>query len=330
MTGEPVVLAAVSFVLLTFVFGLSAGTWSRRRNRLKHRLDHYLSIGKGSDREASGGAHRTRQDHRRWLYGVVKKTGKPFAAWQSVRKWEEKLIQAAIPLRTEEFFAVRLLSAGTITLFFWLLVQDGVFLLILVAFIGYMLPVIFVNRRRTKRLARCSVQLSEALGTMANAMRAGFSFMQAMQLIGKEVPDPLGPEFDRAIREVQLGVSLEEAFANLERRLPDDDLHLVLTSLLIQRTTGGNLADLLETMQETIRGRVRIKEELRTLTAQGRMSSWIISLLPPGVGIYLYVMNPEYFMPLLTHPLGWLMLGCGTITGITGWLFIRKIVRIEV
>jgi tight adherence protein B len=165
---------------------------------------------------------------------------------------------------------------------------------------------------------------------MANSMRAGFSFMQAMQLVGKEVPDPLGPEFERTLKDINYGLSIEEAFKNLFQRLPDKELGLVINALMIQRSSGGNLATLLETMQETIRGRVRIKEELRTLTAQGRMSSWIISLLPVALGLYLYFMNPEYFGPLLNHPLGKVMLSFGVIFGILGWLLIRKIVNIEV
>src|SRR5690606_16452868 len=107
----------------------------------------------------------------------------------------------------------------------------------------------------------CASQLAPALGTMASAMRSGFSFIQAMQLIGREVPDPIGPEFERTVREINLGISMEEAFKNLLRRLPNEDLEIVAPALLIQRPTGGNLAELRETMEETVRGRIRIKEE---------------------------------------------------------------------
>lgn len=154
--------------------------------------------------------------------------------------------------------------------------------------------------------------------------------MQAMQLVGKEVPDPLGPEFDRVVRQAGLGVPLEDVFEELAERLPNKELEVVIQAILAQRRSGGNLAELLETMEDTIRGRVRILEELNTLTAQGRMSSWIITLLPVGLGLYLSIVNREYFAPMLEHPLGWTMLFIASVSIIIGWAFIQKIIRIEV
>ncbi len=175
-----------------------------------------------------------------------------------------------------------------------------------------------------------SSQLLETLGVLANSLRAGFSFMQAMQLAGKETPEPLGPELERAVREAGLGVPLEEVFENMLKRLPNKELEVVVRAILAQRRSGGNLAELLETMEETIRGRVRVLEELRTLTAQGRMSSWIITMLPVGLGLYLYFASADYFTPMLEHPLGWMMLSVAAISIIIGWIVIQKINRIEV
>jgi tight adherence protein B len=187
-----------------------------------------------------------------------------------------------------------------------------------------------MKRKRKKRLAYVNYQLIEVLGMMANSMRAGFSFMQAMQLVGKEIPDPLGPEFERVIRQAGLGVPLEDVFEEMEKRLPNKELEVVIRAILAQRRSGGNLAELLETMEETIRGRVRILEELNTLTAQGRMSSWIITLLPVALGLYLALVNREYFAPMLEHPLGWAMLFIASVSIIIGWVVIQKIIRIEV
>jgi tight adherence protein B len=196
--------------------------------------------------------------------------------------------------------------------------------------IVFILPKFVIKKKSKKRLQLSSQQLIDVLGMMANSMRAGFSFMQAMQLVGKEVPDPLGPEFDRVVRQSGLGIPLEEVFEELVERLPNKELEVVVRAILAQRKSGGNLADLLETMEETIRGRVRILEELKTLTAQGKMSSWIITLLPVGLGLYLAMMNREYFGPMLEHPLGWAMLSVCVISNFIGWLFIQKIIRIEV
>ncbi len=187
-----------------------------------------------------------------------------------------------------------------------------------------------MKQKRTKRLNLLSYQLIETLGMMANSMRAGFSFMQAMQLAGKEMPAPLGPEFERVVRESGLGVPLEQVLLDLANRLPNKELEVVVQAILSQRKSGGNLAELMEKMEDTIRGRVRILEELNTLTAQGKMSSWIITLLPVCLGLYLNFMSKDYFSPMLEHPLGWMMIFISAISLILGWILIQKIIRIEV
>lgn len=239
------------------------------------------------------------------------------------------LLESGSKLKPEEFLALRFLSAaglGLIGLFLGITWYINTVLVI----IGFAIPKIYLKQKRKKRLASVNYQLIEVLGMMANSMRAGFSFMQAMQLVGKEIPNPLGPEFDRVIRQAGLGVPLEDVFEEMEKRLPNKELEVVIRAILAQRRSGGNLAELLETMEGTIRGRVRILEELNTLTAQGRMSSWIITLLPVVLGLYLALVNREYFAPMLEHPLGWMMLFAGSAFIIIGWMAIQKIIRIEV
>jgi tight adherence protein B len=242
---------------------------------------------------------------------------------------EKLLLEAGSKLKPEDFFALRLLAAVGLGLIGLLLGIPWYFNAVVVI-TGFAIPKVFLKRKRKKRLAFVNYQLIEVLGMMANSMRAGFSFMQAMQLVGKEIPDPLGPEFERVIRQAGLGVPLEDVFAEMERRLPNKELEVVIRAILAQRRSGGNLAELLETMEETIRGRVRILEELNTLTAQGRMSSWIITLLPVVLGLYLALVNREYFSPMLEHPLGWMMLSIASVSIIIGWVVIQKIIRIEV
>ncbi|MEH6907468.1 type II secretion system F family protein [Neobacillus drentensis] len=248
---------------------------------------------------------------------------------QFSERTEKILLEAGSKLKPEEFFAFRLLAAAGVIMMVAFLGLP-LFLSPFAIVIGFILPKYLMKQKRKKRLQLSSHQLIDVLGMMANSMRAGFSFMQAMQLVGKEVPDPLGPEFDRVVRQSGLGIPLEEVFEELVERLPNKELEVVVRAILAQRKSGGNLADLLETMEETIRGRVRILEELKTLTAQGKMSSWIITLLPVGLGLYLAMMNREYFGPMLEHPLGWAMLSVCVISNFIGWLFIQKIIRIEV
>ncbi|MEH7501317.1 type II secretion system F family protein [Neobacillus drentensis] len=248
---------------------------------------------------------------------------------QFSEKTAKMLVEAGSKLKPEEFFALRLLASvgiGLITAFL------GVqwYLSVIVVITGFMIPNFFMKQKRKKRLTLLSYQLIEVLGMMANSMRAGFSFMQAMQLVGKEIPDPLGPEFDRVVRQAGLGSPLDDVFEELVDRLPNKELEVVVQAILAQRKSGGNLAELLETMEETIRGRVRILEELNTLTAQGRMSSWIITLLPVGLGLYLSLVSRDYFRPMLEHPLGWTLLFVCSVSIIIGWVVIQKIIRIEV
>ncbi|MBT2727428.1 type II secretion system F family protein [Bacillus sp. ISL-75] len=248
---------------------------------------------------------------------------------QFSEKTEKILIESGSKLKPEEFFVLRILAAAGIGAISALL-GLAVYLCVCAVTIGFLIPKSILKRKRNKRLKLSSHQLVDILSMMANSMRAGFSFMQAMQLVGKEVPDPLGPEFDRVVRQAGLGIPLETVFEELVERVPNKELEVVVRAILAQRKSGGNLAGLLETMEETIRGRVRILEELNTLTAQGKMSSWIITLLPVGLGLYLSLVNREYFAPMLEHPLGWMMLFVCVVSIFIGWLFIQKIIRIEV
>lgn len=245
------------------------------------------------------------------------------------RKLKKRIEEAGLPIKIEDFYVIRI---GSAVMLFLLSVLFGfhIIISIIIFVIGFWLPITYVNYKRHKRLTRCVSQLAESLGIMANSLRAGFSFMQAMQLIGKEMPDPIGPEFERTVQDVAYGVSLEKAFENMVTRLPNKDLDMVLNALLIQRKSGGNLAELLETMQETVLGRIRIKNEIRTVTAEGRLSGIIITLIPIFLGVYLYFVNRDYFGILLEEPIGLIILGLGGFFLIVGWFVIRKIVRIEV
>lgn len=244
-------------------------------------------------------------------------------------KLKKKIEEAGLPIKLEDFYVVRI---GSAVIFFLIsiLLKYHIIISIIFFVIGFWLPILYVNHKRNRRLARCVNQLAETLGIMANSLRAGFSFMQAMQLIGKEMPDPIGTEFERTVQDIAYGVPIEKAFENMVTRLPDKNLEMVLSALLIQRKSGGNLAELLETMQETVLGRVRIKDEIKTLTAEGRISGIIITLIPVALGVYLYFVNRDYFGILLEEPLGLLILGLSVFFLIVGWFVIRKIVRIEV
>ncbi len=166
---------------------------------------------------------------------------------------------------------------------------------------------------------------------MVNGLRSGYSVMQAMEAVSREMAPPLATEFGRVGQEVQIGLSLDQALSNMLRRIRSDDLDLVVTAINVQREVGGNLAEILDVISFTIRERVRIKGEIRALTAQGRYSGYVISLLPICLVLVLFVVNKPYVSQLFTSGwCGWAMVVCGLLMIGTGFIAIQKIVAIEV
>jgi tight adherence protein B len=175
-------------------------------------------------------------------------------------------------------------------------------------------------------------ELGDTINLLVNGLRTGFSVLQAMEAVARELPQPVAGEFDRVVKEVQLGLSMEQALQNMLRRVKSEDLDLVVTAINVQREVGGNLAEILDVISHTIRERVRIKGEIRVLTAQGTISGYIITGLPLALMGILYLINREYVQRLWTTPgpCGWAMLIAGAILIVSGFLIIQKIVQIEV
>jgi tight adherence protein B len=205
------------------------------------------------------------------------------------------------------------------------------------ALIGFMLPRLWLGRRKASRLNAFNKNLPDTITLIANALRAGSSFLQAIELVVRESRPPISTEFGRVIREVNLGLPFEQALENMVRRVKSDDLELMATAISIQHTVGGNLAEILDSIAFTIRERVRIKGEIRTLTAQQRLSGYVVGFLPIGLAGFIFVAAPSFFNPMFDNPPGILGLPAGVIIlffggfmMFIGFLLIRKIVDIEV
>ena len=168
------------------------------------------------------------------------------------------------------------------------------------------------------------------LTMVANALRAGFSFMQAFELIAREMDAPIGREVQKVVNEVNVGVTLETALENMQKRVESPDFELVVTAVLIQRQVGGNLAQILDTISGTIQERVRMRREVMALTAQGRMSGIVLALLPVALGVFLTTVSPDYMRPLFEETTGQIAIGVAVVMEIIGFLVIRKIVDIKV
>lgn len=242
---------------------------------------------------------------------------------------QANLVKAQVFMRAEEFVGLTILvGAGFYALFF--LLSDSIPLGIIGALIGLKLPGAMINSRKKKLSLAMTEQLPEALNIISSGLRAGFSFPQAVSIVVREMEPPLASEFSRVLKENRLGKPMDDALLALLDRIENDDLELLVTALLIQRQVGGNLAEVLDSISHTIRERVRIKGEIRTLTAEGRLSAIILSLLPIAVALMIVVLNPGYMTVLIEEPIGIAMIIGALIMQFIGILIIRKIVAIDV
>jgi tight adherence protein B len=253
------------------------------------------------------------------------KKGKPSVA--------EQLIRADLKLRTSEFFMIQIGSAVVLLLVAG--IRFGFSLgsvpeLFIAAFIGYIIPGRYVRYRIGARLRAFNNQLGDTLTLLSNAIKAGYSFAQAIDTVAKNAVPPIADEFGRAVREMNLGGSPDEALQNITKRVESADFDLVATAYSIHRTVGGNLAEILDNIAYTIRERVRIKGEIATLTAQARASGTLITFLPIVLAVFMYFVTPTYFRPMFENFIGWILIAIGAFMIFIGNLIIRRVVAIEV
>ena len=253
-----------------------------------------------------------------------------------------EIARADLKIKVSEYLAIWAASIVGVPLLMIVLslgmpsLRSPLFLLI-GAFIGFMLPRFWLARRKSGRLNAFNKSLPDTITLLANALRAGSSFLQAIELVVRESRPPISTEFGRVIREVNLGLPFEQALENMVRRVRSDDLELMATAISIQHTVGGNLAEILDSIAYTIRERVRIKGEIRTLTAQQRLSGYVVGLLPVGLAGFLFIAAPSFMEPMFANPPAVLGLPAGVVILLVGGFFmfigfmlIRKIVDIEV
>ncbi len=252
------------------------------------------------------------------------------------------IARADLKLKPSEFLGIWAATIVGMPLLFIFLslffpaLRNPLFLLI-GAFIGFLIPRFWLSRRKGGRLNAFNKQLPDTITLIANALRAGSSFLQAIELVVRESRPPVSTEFGRVIREVNLGLPFETALENMVRRVRSDDLELMATAIAIQHTVGGNLAEILDSIAFTIRERVRIKGEIRTLTAQQRLSGYVVGFLPIALAGFLFIAAPGFMDPMfddrvsiLGLPAGVIILAFGGFMMFVGFMLIRKIVDIEV
>ena len=245
------------------------------------------------------------------------------------KKLDLMMVRAGLPLLGPEFLAISAGGALLVFAIFALVTRNPVTgLLALLLFLAA--DFVFVQRRITKRLNNFQRQLADCLSLVSNSLRAGFSFLQTMEIISREMEPPMSTEFERVMRDTSLGKSLDEALHDMDERVGSADFSLVVTAVLIQQQVGGNLATILDTIRSTITERIRIRREVNTLTAQGKMSGIVLACIPVALALFFYITSPEYLTPLLTTDIGKVAIIGTVFLGIVGFIIIRKIVDIKV
>jgi len=242
------------------------------------------------------------------------------------------LARADLKFRPAEYIAVIVITMVAFGAIGYIISSSWIFALVGFV-IGAFVPRAYVKSQEKGRLKKFDNQLSDMLNLMVNGLRAGFSTLQAMEAVSRELPAPINEEFHRVVQEMQLGIPMEDALEHLLRRINSDDLDLVITAINVQREVGGNLAEILDSISFTIRERVRIKGEISALTAQGRATAWVISAMPIILTALLFLINREYIMQFFnpeTRSCGIPLITLAGIMIVTGFIATQKIVDIDI
>jgi tight adherence protein B len=244
------------------------------------------------------------------------------------KAFAEELSTSGIRMRPEEFLILWLFVSFLPAVIMILLGVHPITIVATVA-IGLVMPPIIVRRRKNKQVVIFEKQLGDALMLIGNCLRSGLTFQQAMGSIAKEMNDPIGREFARAVKEIQLGTNLDTALTNMQRRVKSTDLLLTISAVQIQHQVGGNLMEILSNISGTITERQKLKDDIKVMTATGRMSGIVVGMLPIGIGGILMLINPEYIQTFFNTSLGTIMLIVSGVMEIIGFLLIKKVITIK-
>jgi tight adherence protein B len=247
---------------------------------------------------------------------------------KSTSKLEMDLVRADIPITADEMKTIRLLSSLVLA-FLGFAISKNIIVVIVVFIVIWNIPRFIINKKKNDRVTEFNIQLNEGIMIISNSLKAGYSFLQAVAVSSEEMKDPFAKEFKKLLKEMSLGITEEIALKNMLMRMQSDELRLIMNAVLIQKDIGGNLAEILDNISGTLRERQKMRDELRTLMAQGKLSGIIVSMLPVFLGAVIYLLNKEYMIALFTTPLGLGMVGAAILNECIGMFLIRKIANIE-
>jgi tight adherence protein B len=284
-----IVLVFAAIVLLGYGVYLQV---TRRRTILAERLETYANI----EEEAA----RSTDDEMQKLGQLPRLLQMVFGPGYLARV-EENLARADIPMRSTEYLLLR----GVLVLLGYLIGRYVLGYLhsgLILAVAGFIAPIIFVRTHQNRRRAKFVRQLADALMLLTNSLRSGYGFLKGLELIAKEMGDPISKELNRMLREVNLGTTVDDALLNLGRRMNSQDLDIVIGAYLVQKDVGGNLTEIMEKVAETIRERLRIQGDVRVLTTQGKLSGFVVGFMPFVVFLILILTAPDYFSVMFGPP----------------------------
>jgi tight adherence protein B len=315
-----ILLIGGGIVLVLLIIGVVI-TSKSDRTMVEDRLGKYLEEEKAPGSKESGNSALTD-----WVNKSVEKSsfGERIA---------RDLARADLKLKPGEYIALYVITTIGGALIAFLVGGKSPVSALIGAGLGALVPRWYVGSQKGKRLIKFNDQLPDMLNLVVNGLRAGYSTMQALEAVSKEMPSPICDEFRRVVQEMQLGIPMERALANLLRRIPSEDLDFVITAINVQREVGGNLAEILDVISYTIRERIRIKGEIRVLTSQVMYSGKLLSLMPIALMIVLWFINKDYMLEFFTPE----NLVCGVASLVTaafligiGYFVMTRIAKIEV
>jgi tight adherence protein B len=298
-----VLVGAVAFFLAWFLLGTAAR--ARAEREVEERMRAVIRPGRGTTQQASTGSGG-------WIPAQVTRFGQRFAEAQGFsERLDARLEAAGVSLRSGEFVVASVGSA-------------------ILGAVGLAAPTIALRVALDRRADRLREQLPDVLTIMASSLRAGHSFLQSLDTVAKEIAQPAAAEFQRVVAEIRLGRPAEDALEALAERVGSDDFKWAVLAVNIQREVGGNLAEILDNVASTLRERATIRRQIRVLTSEGRLSAWVLALLPIGIALYMFAVNPDYISLLFTTTIGLVMTITAACLLVLGILWMRKIVDIDV
>ncbi|MDQ1629804.1 MAG: tight adherence protein [Actinomycetota bacterium] len=306
----------------------SSGRGDRQQGRLRRRLSIYTLTGRAPGQPEP--VTTTVLGRSPVARSAVELAGRVVQQRDFETTMAKRLDAAGVPLRPAEWTLIHLGCATGLGLFLLLVSGGAIVATLLGIFLGAVGPWIYLSFAESRRSSAFLAQLPDTLQLIAGSLSAGYSVPQALDTVVREGQQPMTGEFNRALVETRLGVPIDDALNGVATRMQSKDFSWVVMAYRIQRDVGGNLSELLGTLAETMRERERLRRQVRALSAEGRLSGWILGLLPPGFALYLVTVRPEYLRPLVTEPLGLLLLAVGGVLLAVGVLWMRKAVKVEV